>query len=507
VDLSRLTKRQLKRLKREAEQVEWRKGNLAWKLRDCQKPLYDAYAGATARKVAWKVSRRFGKSYTLCLIAAETCLRLPNATVHYAAPTAKMVKNILVPIMRQLFSDAPKDLRPTWKKMEGLWRFPNGSVIHMAGVDMQGADNLRGQDSDLFILDEAGFMDALEYVILDIALPQTLTTDGRILAASTPSKLPGHHFTELCAECEATGNFVHKTIYDSSIITEKLIVEYMKESGGEQTSTWKREYLAQEAVDEKNAVIPEWPDHVDAIVQKWEVPKYRDNYTIMDLGFSPDFTFVGFWYWDFLLNKAILQDELILWRMTTDKLADGILEKEHRHFGLHDHLFKDGKLLQGDERMTAIQNNRDAERPHGRYSDIDKQIMHDLSVIHGLIFSPVWKGPDNRNDIKPGINRLRLAVINHEIGAHTRCKEFRKHMKNAQWNELHTDYRRIVGYGHFDGVDMGRYAVRHIDRTRNPYPTHTEGATADTHMIRKTQPQGMNKLRARMRPMGASRLN
>ena len=501
MDLSKLSTSVIRSRLKSSQQAAWRRGELAWKLRKCQRPLYDSYTAATSRKVAWKVSRRFGKSYVLCLIATEICLQHENAIVHYAAPTAKMVKNILVPIMRQIFRDAPKELRPRWKKMEGLWEFPNGSIIHMAGVDNQGADNLRGMESWAFILDEAGYMDALEYMIQDIALPQTLTTDGRILIASTPSRRPGHSFGVLCMVAAGSGNFTHRTIHDSSTVTQSQIDEYMMESGGEDSSTWKREYLAEEAVDESSAIIPEYVAAAPFIELRPEVPEFRDTYTVMDLGWSPDFTFVVFAYRDFLLNKTVIEDEFVIWRMTTDDLADGIIEAEHRRFGLHNHLYKGGKLLAGDARLKKIAANPKAPRPYSRLSDIDKQVMHDLSVKHGLIFSAVQKPPGER---EVGINTLRLAIKQHDIVIHPRCKELRKQLKNGTWNDLHTDYRRIPGYGHFDGVDAARYLVRNVNKHHNPYPDG-RGVSDATHRIRRRQPlRGMEKRAARVRPVGVS---
>jgi hypothetical protein len=498
LDPKGLSPSDLKRQIRAAQDAEWRQGNLSWKLRPCQRVLYDSFQKATSRKVTWKVSRRYGKSFILCLIASEICLKNPNSIVHYAAPTQKMVKNILVPIMRTLFHDAPKELRPSWKKMEGLWRFPNGATIHMAGVDNQGADNLRGMESHCFILDEAAFMDALEYMLTDIALPQTLTTNGRILAASTPSRYPGHYFVDLCKEAEASGNYIHRTIYDSSTITQALIEEYMKESGGEQSPTWRREYLAEDSVDWTNAIIPEMTEFESKVAIQWEKPKFADEYTVMDLGWSPDFTFVVFAYYDFLAGRIVVEEELVIWRMTTDQLAEGIYEKERKVFGLHEHLFRGGKLLPREARTRAIKANPKAPRPFSRYSDIDKQIMHDLNVMHGLIFSAVRKPPGEQ---EAGINTLRMLVKQEQIVVLPRCKELRKHLKNGTWNEQHTDYKRIPGYGHFDGIDAARYLVRNIDRTHNPYPAG-QGIGHQTHMIRRQSAHGLSNL---FRPAGVSR--
>ena len=84
MDLSKLSRRELKRHLKLGQQAAWRRGDIAWKLRPCQRPLYAAYKNATSRKIAWKVSRRFGKSFMLCLIAVDMCLQNEDVIVHYA---------------------------------------------------------------------------------------------------------------------------------------------------------------------------------------------------------------------------------------------------------------------------------------------------------------------------------------------------------------------------------------------------------------------------------------
>jgi hypothetical protein len=390
-----------------------------------------------------------------------------------------MVRNILVPIMTVLLRDCPEDLRPTWKKMEGLWLYPNGSQLYMAGCNNDGADNLRGMASDLFIFDEAGYIDHLNYIVADIALPQTLTTGGHIVLSSSPPKHPTHEFNELAAECEASGNYIHRTIwqstlgYDTSIPEQKrarlaLIREYIDESKGEDSITWRREYLAEDVLDEKNSIIPEWINNQIYIVDHdhlWTMPDHYDSYTVMDLGFNPDFTFVVFAVYDFLNAKPVVIDEICQQKMVTDDLAEQIIIKENKWFNLHQDFFSDGQLISKHEREKIVKVNRRRPQPYGRWTDLDTRVQYDLSVVHGLDFANINRAPK-----EVGVNTLRVAVCDHDFIILPRCKQLRNHLKLGLWDNLHRDYLRLPGLGHFDGIDALIYLLQNLDRAHNPYP-------------------------------------
>src|SRR5260221_343753 len=142
-------------------------------------------------------ARRLGKSYLLLLIAVMVCLRKAGAKVRYAAPYREQLTEILEPIMNSIIADAPQAYRPVWHK--GRWIFPhNGSSIVPAGVNNGNAEKLRGPWCDLFIVDEAGSVSKLKYLVTDIAVPQFMDNDGeivkgrRLLIASSPPKTPAH---------------------------------------------------------------------------------------------------------------------------------------------------------------------------------------------------------------------------------------------------------------------------------------------------------------------------
>lgn len=460
----------------------WRAGDLEFLLREsCQAPIYRETLSSKALLYVWEISRRYGKSFMLLTIALHVALTTPNATIHYAAPTGKMVRNILIPNLRVLLRTCPRDLvdmSRDWKRAEGKLVIPGtGSEIHMAGCeDEQKADALRGTKSNLFIIDEAGFVNVLAYVVKDIAMPQTmpnpdtLPRGGRILVASTPAISPGHDFAGLCIRAEAGGSYQHRTIYDSSAVNPQLIQQYMAEAGGERSTSWQREYLALRVVDEARAIIPEFTPRESEIVREVPRPDYITPYTSMDAGFERDLTACLFSYWDFKNARLVIEDELTFepQSATTVDIAAGIKAKESQLWDSYFAYLRERRMDHG----VGVQRWLDAQGP----------VRLDLAKLHGLTFSQT-----RRDEREAAINEARIWIAQGKVVIHPRCKDLIAHLKAGIWNEKRTDFERVLGFGHFDYVAALVYQIRNVDRQHNPYPVHGPDVSHDTHWVREPE--------------------
>lgn len=129
---------------KEARARLWHMGILTWKLDPIQKQLYEAFQVSSYKTNVWSCSRRLGKSYALCCIAVEQCMKKPNTVVKFIAPTQKHVKNIIRPLLKEIFKDCPDELRPHFRTADNIYRFHNGSEIQLAGTDSGHAEGLRG---------------------------------------------------------------------------------------------------------------------------------------------------------------------------------------------------------------------------------------------------------------------------------------------------------------------------------------------------------------------------
>jgi len=431
----------------------WQLGELRYKLYEPQIEIRDCILNAKSKKVVIKCSRRLGKSYALMCYAIERAVKNQNARIPFAAPTYKDLKNILIPIVRDIIKDCPTAYRPIFKAQDNSFYFPSSnSEIQLAGVNNKNAEALRGKEALDCIVDEAGFVDELRYLVDDILMPQLMfSRSGHLVMSSTPPISPAHDFVSYIAAAESEGNLVSKEIFDNPRLSQRDILEIAKEAGCvivdgeivEESTTWLREYRAKVITDMTHAVIPEFTDaKAKVIVREWERPELFHPYVFMDTGYI-DFTAVLFLYYDFRKAKIIVEDELVIDVRREDRnsayIAQKIKEKEHELWG-------DLKVYQ-------------------RFADGDNLLLADFGSIHGLHFAPVSK-----DVLEAQVNSLRYEIQTEGVYINPRCTQTIIHTKYAVFDKQRKKLLRAERMGHFDCLMALIYAVRHINKAANPYP-------------------------------------
>jgi hypothetical protein len=445
--------------KSDAIDALWRKAILSWKLDSCQKHLYRMFKDTKYRKTVFNASRRLGKSYTLIIIALEYALANDNVQIKYACPTALMAQKIILPTMREILKDCPEDLKPTYVKAEKAYYFKNGSLIQIEGTDEGNAEKLRGTSSHLSILDEAGFMDDLDYVINDILLPQALTTNGKMIISSTPPKSMAHPYIKFIHEAQKHKSYIKKTIMDAledikddpphfkNRLNPDIVEEIKQSVGGELSPTWRREFMCEIQSDQSRSVIPEFNEKTElAIVKEWPKPPKFDAYVAMDLGFI-DYTGVLFAYYDFKNATVVIEDELLLngHDITTKTLAEKIREKE--------------QALWTDPLTKMYQE------PYFRVSDDDLITLNDLQKLHNIRFIPTKK-----DGLELAVNEVRMKIGAHQIAINPRCTNLIFQLKAATWAKNRRTFERTEESGHYDLIAALVYLIRNIQYQKNPYP-------------------------------------
>lgn len=217
--------------------------------------MRDFVLGRSSRHVVLVMHRGLGKSYLAVCLALELGLRTPNIIVKYLAPTAKMVRQITIPLFNKITLDCPFRSQIVHKKLDSLIDLPNGSQIWLAGTDGGNAESQRGSDNHFTIMDEEGFMDDPDYVVNDIILPRALPVDGQILHVSTPPLSPSHPFGRRMQE--KGENIFTLTLDDNPDLSPEDKAMYESEYGGRESSAFRREFLCELVVDKSSAVIPE----------------------------------------------------------------------------------------------------------------------------------------------------------------------------------------------------------------------------------------------------------
>lgn len=434
----------------------WKQGLVAWKFHEAQFDIYEELTKTLSKIFVINCSRQIGKSFMLCGYAVEFAMQHPGCKILYLAPSAKMVKKIIIPRMTEILKDCPKELKPIYKVNEQVYQFKhNGAEISISGTDSERAESLRGQVFHLVICDEAGFMDKLDYVVSSIIIPMTTHTRGKIILSSTPPITNDHPFKDFAekADLETPKAYVKKTIYHNKMLTEEDIKLLKDQSGGEHSVAWRREYLAEFIVDSNEAVIPEATQEkllelTKTIVKvekeedlqdgQYPIPLFYDSYTVADLGYT-DNTGILFGYWDFINGKLVIQDEALFNRPNTKIIADIINTKEAALWG--------------------------QQKPYLRFCDGDLIAISDLNNTHGLSFSVT-----KNDELESSVNACRLFIDSGKVVIDPRCRNLLSQVHNATWDSTRKKFKRSQAHGHYDLLAALIYMIRNVRRQRNPYP-------------------------------------
>lgn len=453
-------------------EAAWRYGELRGlavggaPLHEGQRALLDKFYASQSRLFAVLTSRRWGKSIWAVTLAAEHARR--GKRVLLAADSQKHIRTIVQPHMNDLLSTCPAKYRPTWNVADSAYHWPGGGIIRLVGLDQGQADKARGTAEDLVVIDEAGFVDELEYVINSIALPQLLTTGGRIAAISTPSVNAGHYLRRFCEQAERAGAFHRQTIYDAPHLSHKLIENYKadyEERYGPDSSHWLREYMCEWVADAEKAVIPEWDRHKGKVIRPVVRPEYKvDNYVAIDVGHN-DLTVALFGFWDYPARRLCIEYEAVIERATTPDIERIVHEGE--------------KLWDSPPRLRVV------DAP---------PIVRAQLVRAGLSVQGVQKRKSADRAFKvAALDSLRTAIQDGAIQIDPRCRTTVAHVGWATWNATRTDWERPPEShfadgtltGHFDALDALIYANWSVHKNHDPRPLLPGHVTEENYLIRE----------------------
>ena len=433
----------------------WRRGSLSWKLKSSQKLIEDAFAKVKGKLFVCNCSRRFGKSFWAAKKCLERALGEPKQKIKFASAFANDLEEIIIPAFNFLLEDCPPEILPEWQVSRKKFIFKNGSEIQLIGLD-RNPNGPRGQFCDLFIFEEAGFINRLDYLYSAVVIPMFKgRPNAMAIMISTPPISPAHPFQIFCKKSEREGAYAKFTIYEDPEIEQYEIDELKAECLTE--SDWLREFMVEFVIDSNLGIVPEWKKENVQDYNKDEYWRYYHKYVSMDLGVR-DKTAALFAVYDFLEAKLFILDEMVMAgpEMTTDKLAIAIADKEKDSFG-------------GAEVYRRVADNNNL------------LLLQDLTTLHGLTFSPTTKG-----SLEAMINRLRLWVKQGKIVISPKCTELIGCLETGIWKKNRKEFDRSPLYGHFDALAGLMYLVRNVRENVNPIPA-LYNLSQDSHFIEEKE--------------------
>lgn len=434
-----------------AQEEAYHRGNLSWKFHSAQKVIDTKFKASTKTLFVGNCSRQFGKSYWAVCKAIEQAIKKPKSQIRYGAAFHADLVEFIIPAFDKVMEDCPANIKGKFKTSGTSYVFPNGSRIKLVGLD-KNPNGLRGNTLDLIIIDECGFVSNLEYLYKSVITPAILhRPEAKVIFISTPPATPAHPFVDYCQKAELEGGYAMFTIHDNPRITPDALKRAIEESGGEGSTTFRREYLCEFITDSDLAIIPEWKDEFVQDIARDEYYQYYHKYVGLDLGVK-DKTAGIFGYYDFKRACFIIEDEFESSKDTsinTKQVADTIKVFEKKLWG--------------------------EQKPFRRIADNNwPMLIADFSSLHDLNFIAT-----NKDTLEAMINEVRLLVQAGRILIHPRCKMMIGCIKYGVWNTKKNQFARSTLYGHFDHLAALIYLIRNLAQHTNPIPV-THNATHRT---------------------------
>jgi hypothetical protein len=424
----------------------WYRAKLGFLLHSGQKIIDSAFHASKTQLFVGNISRQFGKSYWAVTKAVQLALANPKSRIKYCTAFQTDLVEFILPTFDTVLDTCPAAIKPAYKVQGSKFIFPNGSEIKLVGLD-KSPNSLRGNVIDLIIIDEAGFVDNLDYVYKSIIVPATLHRPNcKIVFISTPPSTPAHSFVDFVHKAEAEGSYVKLTIHDNPRITIDDIERMAHELNGVTSTAFRRECLCEFVTDEDLSIIPEWKDTYIQDIQKDIYYKYYHKYVGMDLGVK-DLTACIFGYYDYKRAALVLEDEFHTSGKTginTELLAAMVKSKEKEIWG----------------EMEPFRRISDNNNP---------MLMADFSHLHNLTFVAT-----NKDTLEAMINEVRILVQNGRIIVNPKCKMLIGCLKYGVWDSKKKQFARSSGYGHFDHLAALIYLVRNLAQHSNPIPAVIE---------------------------------
>lgn len=458
---------------RRIEEKAWLAGDLAWlKLDAAQTILYEDIRRITAsgeERVVVLASRGWGKTFVDLLMCVEACLRKPSQRVAFVTKTKNQGERNIKDSVEAILDGCPKRLRPRYYANRQEYDFYNGSTLTLLGVDSERFQNLRGARFHVCIIDECQDVDHLDYIVRSILDPCVLRVSGRMVLSGTVPEDSAHEFVSLIDEARADNRLLVRTVLESPRVSEHEREVWKKRAGGEDSLTWRREYMCELVYSNDLKVIPEWTPELQAKVVRVEPrPSHFTRYVAMDPGFK-DLCAVLYGYWDFVKQLLVVEAETILKGKNTSEVAEAIKLKEQELWGSQLYVAQPVDYRQFTT-LGLSSNPFSNPQPYVngniyRFSDVAPRVLADLTQLYGITFYPTANdNPDAQ------IAHVRRMLQAEQVVINPACRTLLKTLHMARRTKNQKDFVRGEEIGHADALMALVYMARNVNRTSNPFP-------------------------------------
>lgn len=409
----------------------FRKGVIAaWYLKPYQYDLYNLISRTIRDIIVPNITRRFGKSSVCVCYSIEQAIR-KKQNIRYATAFLTDLENFIEPIFENIMEDIPERFRPRWAPGKKTWVFQNGSKIKLVGID-KNPNGIRGNAIDILIIDEAAFVQKLEYLYKSIIVPATARRKFKLVFPSTPPESPEHFWAkELIPKAISRNTYIELTMDHVDDISKDEKQRLFDEVGGKDSITARREFFCKIIADESRAIAPNFnPErHIghhltDDRYIKWiyvgDTGGLLDKTVILKVGYCHE------------LKKVVIAEELAFdSNVTTPRIVQAFIQ------------------WAGTSNLTM---------------DAPGQTKVDMAELGLNIGTPI------KDEFTSSIRYLNSELYNNQFLIAENCKLLITTLKAGLLTVNKKDYTRTEELGHCDAAAALIYALRVVDRIQDLRP-------------------------------------
>ena len=352
-------------------------------------------------------SARSGKTYNILIWLVIHLLQNPNKTLSIVRKTLPALKGSVLRDLKEILENLNIYEPSNWKKQEGYYTLPNGSVIEWFSTDEE--QKLRGRKREILFINEGNELNRDDYVQLAIR------TTEQIIIDYNPSDLYSYIYDLI----EEEGVFFHKSTYkENPFLTDEIIkeIESLKDKDD---NLWRVFGLGERGVA------------TNSVFSKWEVTNYTPTegrvYRGLDVGYSDPMALVEV----IVFEDSIYLKELIYSRgMTTPDLIHRI---KGLGIDLTDDLWVDSAAPQVIEELKRAGINAKPVKKH--------------TILHGIDM-----------------------IKRHRVYIHEESKNLQEEFQNYKWKQ-NKDGKIIDQPEDLNNhaIDAARYALEMSNKPKTQY--------------------------------------
>lgn len=210
-------------------------------------------------------SARSGKTYNILIWLVIHLLQTPNKTLSIVRKTLPALKGSVLRDLKEILEELEIYNPSDWKKQEGYYTLPNGSIIEFFSTDEE--QKLRGRKREILFINEGNELTRDEYIQLAIR------TTEQIIIDYNPSDLYSYIYDLIDEE----GAFFHKSTYKENPFLTKEIIKEIESLKDKDDNLWRVFGLGERGVA-TNSVFSKY-----TVVD--EIPEGGEIYRALDWGF------------------------------------------------------------------------------------------------------------------------------------------------------------------------------------------------------------------------------